>query len=214
MKAVQALFIFLTAIVAKDFQKAFSQVSKSWGDKNKVDDLKDRFSIIPDGFDIGKIESQPTSAVVSVKLLKDGKVAILDIEMVRESWPYKPDPYGDWGVLPESIKLSAGKFKKVDDGDEDKESGGKKDNAKKEAEKQKAKRLALLEDLKVDAEKYGIEIKEDSDPNVVADAIFTAAEALKELVAKAEDLGIEIPEGADPEAIKKLIQEAEIGGNQ
>ena len=211
MKAVLVLFAFLTAWVEKDFKKAIGYVSKTWADKNKADDLKSALSsIIPDGFDIGEIKNtSTTTAIVEARLKKDGKVAIVSIGMVCESWPGKADPFGDWGVLPDSFKISAGKFKK----DEEEETKIKAaEAAKEEAEKLETERLKQLDELRSDAEKYGVTIAPDSKPVLIEEAISDAIEKYREdLKYKAGLLGVKFTKSTDLEKLEALVREAEEG---
>jgi hypothetical protein len=225
MKAVLVLFAFLTAWIEKDFKKAFESVSKTWADKNKLDTLKNSLSvIIPEGFDIGAIqETSSTTATIAVKFKKDGKVAELLVDLVRESWPGKEDPHGDWGIIPESVKLTAGKFKTDTE-----------EEARLEAEKiqkEEADKLAseqTLADLKAKADSLGVTyFKKSTAEEIQAlidefeneqkqkdDKVDVDTEVFNQLKAKAEDLGIEVPEGTTAEVLTKLIEEAETSGNQ
>lgn len=222
--------MFLTALVASDFKKAFGQTTKSYQDKNTHDDLKGLLSLIPEGFDIGSIvETSPTNCQISVKLKKGTKSASVTAELIKEAWPYKKDVQGDWGIVPDSIRVTESKYKKDADLEKDNEA--------------EIKRIELLNELRPEAEKYGIEFTEDADPNEVSNAIFNAIEGFKKnllhqaelleveftedttteeletmvtekgeevklLVAKAEDLGLVIAGGTPPSEIQKLIDEA------
>jgi hypothetical protein len=200
MKAVLVLFAFLTAWVEKDFKTALENTSKTWAEKNKSDSLKTLLSaMIPEGFEIGAIQNtSPTTATVMVELKKEGNITEISVDLVRESWPGKEDPYGDWGVIPESLKLSAGKTKKDTSADQESET--------------------RLNDLRVKADSLGIKYFKKSTAeeieSLINDSIKEKSEELSSLIAKAEDLGIDVPEGATAEELTKLLTEADNGGNQ
>jgi len=105
MKAIEVLFVFLTALVTLDYKKAFDKSSKTWADGKNPKDLE---SLLPAGlefFEIGAIRTMgKTRMTIEADLTAEGETETVSFDLVCESWPGKLDMYGDWGVDPESVK--------------------------------------------------------------------------------------------------------------
>ena len=187
MKAIEVVFEFFISLVKGNYEKALSRVSKTWSAEHDLDEFKAILSVVPDSFQVQKVDQGRTDATAVVKVVKEGKSSLVTVKLVCETWPGKMDPSGDWGVIPESAKVTASKYKK--DAEEE-------ERLKAEQERIKADEKAKAD---FEAEK---ELLKEQKAKEEADA-----QALKALIAEAEDLGIELPEGAEKEEIEKLIEQ-------
>lgn len=109
MKAIEVLFMFFTAVLAGDFTKAHSFTSKTWGEKNSPDKLKEVFKNTPKdaSFEIDRVITDlSTDALYSVLFSSGGKTSEARVPLVRETWPGKKNQAGDWGVDPDYISFS------------------------------------------------------------------------------------------------------------
>lgn len=152
MKATLVLFAFITALIENDLKKAFSFTSKTWADKNSSDNLKKLLPQSPKSFEIGMIKkASPTRMVIGVDFTESKSMTF---DLVCESWPGKYDPYGDWGVVPDSIKEI--EYASIA-GDENPDSP---DTSAKLTVKLHPAKLKKLKGLTAKAEDLGIEIPE------------------------------------------------------
>lgn len=102
--------MFFTAVLAGDFAKAHSFTSKSWGEKNSPDKLKEVFKDAPKdaSFEIDRVITDlSTDALYSVLFSSEGMTSEAKIPLVKETWPGKKNQAGDWGVDPDYISFNS-----------------------------------------------------------------------------------------------------------
>jgi len=154
MKPIEVLFTFLAAILLADLKKAFGLTTKTYGQSHNPDHLKREFGTVPDQYEVltdSIKEISPVHCSVSATLRKGDKEHTHVFHLVRESWPNRTDITGDWGVDPQSLGLKASDFKIVKHDDSD--------------EKDEAERKRKLNELRMAAKVFGIEVADDADPD-------------------------------------------------
>lgn len=108
MDVIEILKTFLNHWITGEWEDAFKGCQKTWADKKSCDDLQ---SLLPNdlqSFDIisftnlGNVRYE-----IKVKLtFASGNSSIRVANMICETGPYQPAPYGQWGVNPVSILRS------------------------------------------------------------------------------------------------------------
>jgi len=99
--------MFFTAIIAGDFKKAHGLTSKTWAEKNAPDALKSLLGDAPKdlSFEVDRVITDlPTECTHLVVFNCEGKTGSVKATLIREAWPGKRNPQGDWGVDPDLLE--------------------------------------------------------------------------------------------------------------
>jgi len=169
--------MFLTLVKAGQFDKAFSFVQKTWAEEKSSKDLEKLFKdyklkdfALLSSTNVSNVK---TEALVALDFGKKKHQAIANV--ICESWPFKTDAFGDWGVNPDSLLKAVVEEPPVDE--------------QLEALKDKAKELNL--DFPADVSKKDIEklVSEKEEEVKSYNALFE----------KVKRLGYEPEEGHTPE---------------
>ena len=107
MEAKDTLTAFLEAAVRQDWKSCLKFSQKTWAEGKTTKDIQIHFDDTLKSFRILSYTNN-SSVVNQLKVeltFTDGSISTYQVNVLCETGPYKPAPYGEWGVNPVSFRI-------------------------------------------------------------------------------------------------------------